>query len=194
MNIFGTFSESTYTETSCSTGEITTDPIANGSLLYPVRVEDGSALDATGYNGQDYGANITKRYGAEGTFYGEPGYNTLTSEDIWPWPNEDRIKAQMATDSDRGFAGYISPFGSPATLTSYIWEYLGNEIPSNIYGTGSCNNNGTCESGEDSTSCPNDCSGGTDDGSEPDDGSGSNDSGNGSGSSGCFIDHLAKIR
>jgi hypothetical protein len=34
----------------------------------------------------------------------------------------------------RGFCAGTSLGGYPQTLTRYIWEYLGNEIPATIYG------------------------------------------------------------
>jgi hypothetical protein len=110
----------------CSAGCRTTNPQNDGnpaSIKYIPRIETGSALKGTGYNAGDYGANVVKRYGTDGTFYGDTGYNTLTSVDLWPWPNEDRIKADLSTASTRGFCA------SGQTLTKYIWEYLGNTIP-----------------------------------------------------------------
>jgi len=123
------------------------DAVGNptGALKYLTRIEASSPLDGTAGDGGDIGATILKRIGVSGTLYGETGYNTTTSDDLWPFPNEDIIKSHMAawnvggTDpglprGDRGFANYSSPFGSPSSLTAYIWEYLGNEIPEEIYG------------------------------------------------------------
>lgn len=121
----------------CKVGARTTDPTSDGtpaSLKYPVRIEDGSALKGTGAGGADYGANVMYRYGTDGTRYGEPGYNTLTTNKLWPWPNEALIKADMAIDGARGFCTGNSLDGTPQTLTKYIWEYIGNQIPSSIYG------------------------------------------------------------
>ena len=89
-------------------------------------------MKATGSEGADYGANVIYRYGMDGTFYGDAGYNTLTSNPLWPWPSEERIKKEICTDSGitRGFCG-------AATLTRYIWEAAGNPIPPEIYGDGS---------------------------------------------------------
>ncbi len=144
IDLFGTFDRDVYRNSSCSTGCLTSNPENDGSptsLLYPVRVESGSALSGTGYNSKDYGATILKKHGTTGAFYGEPGYNTLTSDDLWPWPNEDLIKSQMSEEYNasatekRGFCTGTSKDGSPQTLTKYIWEYLGNPIPSEIYGS-----------------------------------------------------------
>ena len=131
--------------------DVYTDP----ELLYPVRIEDGSSYKRAGENEKDIGANIVKRYGVSGTLYGEENYNTLTNENLWPFPNEEIIKERMAAynrwdqydniDSDnlynldtyvdgkRGFcADGNGLYGGPITLTSYIWEYLGNECPEEI--------------------------------------------------------------
>jgi len=120
-------------------------------LLYPVRVEAGSSLYGSGENAGNRGATILKRIGVEGTFYGEPGWDIVTEEDLWPFPNEDMIKADFAavpgtpagaipeiSNSKRGFAdpdakqlnGTVD-----VTLTSYIWESMGNPIPCEIYET-----------------------------------------------------------
>lgn len=114
------------------------------SLLYPVRIEPNSPLKGAGSNGDDIGPTILKRIGVSGTLYGEDGYDELTSEDLWPWPNEDRIKIDMSSypknwPSDnmpnpvRGFTAGTSLDGSSQTLTKYIWETLGNQIPPEIY-------------------------------------------------------------
>ncbi len=128
-DVYGSFS-SVYNQTTCMVGCKTTNPLNDGapaSLKYLIRIENGSALKNTGAGGKDYGANIVYRYGIEGSRYGEPGYNTLTSNGLWPWPNEDRIKADMRSASTRGFCS------DSMTITKYIWEYLGNPIPDSIY-------------------------------------------------------------
>lgn len=92
------------------------------------------------------GATILKRYGASGTLWGEPGYDQLTSDDLWPWPYEDKIKAVFAepnnppsgyspatNNTKRGFAADGNGlYGGPISLTSYIWEYLGTPCPANV--------------------------------------------------------------
>jgi hypothetical protein len=112
-----------YYNNSCSSGCKTSNPLADGpphSLRYLLRIEDGSVLDGTADDSGDYGATIVKRYGTEGSFHGDSGYNTLSSIDLWPWPNENRIKTEMAADGDRGFCA------AGENLTHYIWNYLGN--------------------------------------------------------------------
>jgi hypothetical protein len=98
------------------------DPLSSG-LRYLLRVEPDSRLATSGTNGGQVGPTIVKRIGASGTLYGEPGYDTVTSEDLWPWPNESRIKADLAESNSRGFSA------SSKTLTNYLWELLGNTSP-----------------------------------------------------------------
>jgi chitodextrinase len=117
----------------------------NPNLKYIVRTTD----TGTGQGGKKRGATIEKRLGVSGTLWGEAGYDTLTDEDLWPWPYEDQIKADFSqpnsstsgcipstNDPKRGFcADETGLYGGPITLTSYIWEYLGNPIPQEIYGS-----------------------------------------------------------
>jgi hypothetical protein len=98
------------------------DPLANG-LKYLFRAEPGSRLAGGGAGGGSAGAQIVKRIGASGTLYGEAGYNTVTNEDLWPWPNETRIKSDLAETNSRGFSA------SSKSLTDYLWELLGNTSP-----------------------------------------------------------------
>jgi hypothetical protein len=127
-----------YNNTSCSTGCYTSNPLADGitsSLKHIVRVESNSLLKALGFGGADIGANLLYRYGADGTRFGDASYNTLAATSLWPWPNEDRIKRDMCANTTRGFCSTGQRLGNlgPVTLTTYIWEYLGNPIPSGIY-------------------------------------------------------------
>lgn len=89
------------------------------------------------------GAIILKRYGGTGTRWGDPGFDELSNEDLWPWPLQDRIKLVFAeanpvpagnspatNNTKRGFAADgTGIYGGPITLTSYIWEYLGSICP-----------------------------------------------------------------
>lgn len=100
----------------------TLDPLANG-MKYLFRAEPGSKLATGGASGGAAGAQILKRIGVSGTLYGETGYNTVTTEDLWPYPNETRIKADLAEVNSRGFSA------SAKTLTDYLWEQLGNTSP-----------------------------------------------------------------
>lgn len=137
VNVFNARSGA-YNQTTCSVGCYSSNPQADGvtpSLKYLTRIEPGSFLKGKGYAGADIGANVIYRYGADGSRYGEPGYNTLTSTPLWPWPNEDRIKREMCANTTRGFCATGQRLGNlgPVTLTTYIWEYLGNPIPAGVY-------------------------------------------------------------
>jgi len=113
-----------------STGIIVdTDP----GIIYPIRIETGSPAETN-----TVGAEILKRRGAYGTYWGQTGYDTLGAIDLWPFPNEDQIHDNMQAfsyvsgvynvDGNRGFAV------AGETLTKYIWQYLGAAIPSEVYG------------------------------------------------------------
>ena len=113
-----------YNGPSCQVGCKTTNPLSDGSIRYIARIEAGSPLKGTGSGGADYGANVVTRYGADGTFHGDGNFNTLTSTPLWPWPNENRVNKEMCVDS-----GVTRGFCSAASLTSYVWTYLGNPNP-----------------------------------------------------------------
>ncbi|MEI2781094.1 MAG: DUF1565 domain-containing protein [Candidatus Competibacter sp.] len=129
-NVYGS-GGSAYNQTTCSTGCKTTNPLADGtppSIKYITRVETGSSLESTGFNGGNYGANVVYRYGLDGTRYGETGYDTPTTTTLWPWPNESRIKMELCASSNRGFC-------LASSLSAYVWDILGNPMPSDIGGT-----------------------------------------------------------
>lgn len=111
----------TWPNSQTGTGNVNVNPLTNG-LLYLPRTEDGSYL-ATHQAGGRMGAQIVNMIGTSGTLYGEPGWNTDTGVSLWPFPNEARIQADMSAVSTRGFAAPTT------TLTKYIWEYLGNPMP-----------------------------------------------------------------
>jgi hypothetical protein len=124
------------------------DNTNNPELLYITRAAAaaGNASDS-GFRG----ASVEKRYGADGSLWGDDGYEALTNEYLWPWPNENEIKADMSSwderlnDNDYTSAGVLGSRGfcakgngingMPLTLTSYIWEYLGHPCPPEIYGS-----------------------------------------------------------
>ena len=83
-------------------------------LAYLLRLESIGACKGAGKGGSDCGAVVVNRY--------QDG--VLTTEPLWPWPNEDRIKASMCggSNSTRGFCAKES-------LTEYVWTYLGNSNP-----------------------------------------------------------------
>ena len=106
--------------------------VGNGTigLKYITQVEPGSDLYGTGENGANRGATVLKRYGVSGTVWGEPGYNTLTDEDLWPFPYEAQIRADMRAYSPPGGPTGTRGFCADGeTLTNYIWGYLGNTVP-----------------------------------------------------------------
>lgn len=123
-NVYGS-GDSAYNQTTCTTGAYTYNAETDGSLEYVPRIEASSNLDGIGASGADIGANIVNRYGADGTRYGDSGYHDLTSTALWPWPNQTRIRQELGPDLSitRGFCA------SGKTLTSYVWEYLGNASP-----------------------------------------------------------------
>jgi hypothetical protein len=118
----------------------TLDPAISG-MLYPLRVEANSLLKTAGQNGAQIGADVVYQIGAPGTLHGDPGWNAVTTTPLWPFPNEDLIKADMASyqgPGGLGTRGFCAPGagknGRPLTLTSYIWEQMGNPCPDSVYG------------------------------------------------------------
>jgi hypothetical protein len=112
---------------------------SNPQFQYITRIEAGSPAKGSGSGGSDRGANVLYRYGTPGTLYGETGYDQATSVPLWPFPSESLIKSNMASYSGpgpagaRGFAASgTGLYGGPITLTSYIWEYLGNACPAGV--------------------------------------------------------------
>jgi len=112
------------------TGDTGYDAYTNG-LLYPIRIESGSTLDTAGASGSTVGANITNRLGVSGTLYGETGYATETSQSLWPWPQETRIKNDMCNEINTGVAdrGWCA---TNLSLTDYIWGLLNNPLPGGL--------------------------------------------------------------
>ena len=115
------------------------DPAPTVSLLKP-SVAPVNLLNNTP------GAVVLKRYGVTGTRWGEPGYDQLTTEDLWPWAYQDKIKAVFrevnnvpsgnnpsTNNTLRGFAANGNGlYGGPITLTSYIWEMTGTPCPPTV--------------------------------------------------------------
>lgn len=116
------------------------DAALEQSLLYLPRIEEGSPLKTAGEGGAQIGAEVVYRVGGSGTLQDDDGWDELTSVPLWPFPNERAIRDDMASYDgpgavgERGFTTGNSLDGTPQTLTKYVWEYLGNEIPGNVYG------------------------------------------------------------
>lgn len=93
----------------------------NSGLLYLPRI-DSNELIGSGENGENRGAEIIYKY--------ENG--VLTNKALWPWPFESRIKEDMAEDFGLPNNNPQRGFMLKDSLTSYIWEYLGNPCPEEI--------------------------------------------------------------
>lgn len=103
------------------------NPFKNG-LLYPCRTEPGSALQKMGKDGGVCGPTILKKIGVSGTAYGETGWNDVTDEDLWPFPNETKIR-ELMRETVKGVSGEYGFCAEGETLTNYIWGYFGNAVP-----------------------------------------------------------------
>ena len=127
------------------THDLTSSDPTSDSLLYLPRIESTGSLHNAGSSG-DIGANCMTLIGTSGTLWGETGYAADTGISMWPFPNEALIKTKMAAYSNggvigaRGFCTGKSVDGTSQTLTKYIWEYLGNQIPTDIYASNSIDN------------------------------------------------------
>ena len=127
-----------YATPAAGANDLTTNLTAG--LMYLPRIEMGSLLATAGSSGGQVGAEVVMMWGTTGTLWGDPGYDTITTDPLWPFPSEAVIDTDMASYSGpgapgaRGFTTGTSKDGTPQTLTKYIWEYLGNQIPAEVYG------------------------------------------------------------
>jgi hypothetical protein len=112
----------------------------SGGIKYLVRVESNSNISGIASDGGDIGANVLTLVGTSGTLWGETGYNTDTGVSMWPFPNEELIRSKLKAYSNFGVSGNRGFCADGTTLTKYIWEYLGNPIPPEIYGINSPTN------------------------------------------------------
>jgi hypothetical protein len=134
--VYGGYTYRNEPKTPAGQHDLGTDP----ALTYITQLPGSSPLRGAARDGGDVGATVLKRYGVSGTLWGDPGWDTLTDENLWPFPNEDRIKKDMASyegppSGKRGFcADGNGRYGGPITLTSYIWEYLGQSCPPEVCG------------------------------------------------------------
>lgn len=100
------------------TGVITTNPQTTG-LDQLDKITAASTLKTAGSSGGQIGAEVQKKWGTSGTQHGETGWDTLTSDDLWPFPNQALFKTCLQEDSiTRGLAG------TGSTLTEYIQGYI----------------------------------------------------------------------
>ncbi|MBP7507578.1 MAG: hypothetical protein KA807_07150 [Prolixibacteraceae bacterium] len=117
-----------------NTGEVTNrNPLTSG-LLFPLRIEASSYLKTAGESGGQVGPTILNKIGVDGTLYGETGWNSDTGNPLWPFPNEDKIQEKMRVYNLHGVDGARGFCADGQTLTKYIWQYLGNIIPADMYG------------------------------------------------------------
>lgn len=145
--------DTNYSDAPIGTNSITThNPIwsvtnSSGALKYIVKTEPGSYLGSAGESGSAIGGNCLYMVGELGTMYGEPGYNSTTTIPMWPFPNEAFYKYKMRqyyyvdtvgpVSGNRGFCAAAAQVDTDKarTLTSYVWEYLGNAKPGDLYKT-----------------------------------------------------------
>ena len=100
-----------------------------GGLKYICRVEEHSNLFKRGENGMNIGASALNLVGRSGSLWGDPGYNEIQNVSMWPFPNQDLIKLKMGEYVQGGISGKRGFCKDGTTLTKYIWEYLGNNLP-----------------------------------------------------------------
>lgn len=114
---------------SCGTLDATNDMTHRDPMVrYIVRQEVGSPLKGTGSGGVDRGATVLYRY-RDGA---------LTTEKLWPWPNEERIRQDFCNveslkDFARTGADASAWCTSGKSLTKYIWEAAGQPMPAVLY-------------------------------------------------------------
>ncbi len=131
VNVTGTWSGGLYNQTT-PTNTVAGAPLTGNNLKHVTRVEAGSYLKGKGLGGADVGPSIIYRYGVDGSRHGDTNYNALSTTALWPWPNQDRMKTDMCANTTRGFCstGKALDGVSSVTFTSYIWELMGNRMPS----------------------------------------------------------------
>ena len=96
--------------------------------LYITRIEDGTPPDSQDEYGLDMGATI---------LFATVNGSTEAGTHLWPWPGEDRWKTDLCdagNPTDRSGEGLC---GSGVSITTYVWNAMGNTIPSSIYGDSS---------------------------------------------------------
>ena len=108
------------------TGNTTLNP-ANSGLQWLPHTGTGSPLSTAGESGGRAGATVLRRLGISGTLWGETGYDQLSTDKLWPWPNEAAIWQAMCPD-----AGVATGLCAAPSITHYVWEQLGNPMPASF--------------------------------------------------------------
>ncbi len=103
-------------------GSLELDPLQNG-FSYPCMPDPGSKSEAMGC-----GPTILKRIGKPLAAVDEPGWDALTDENLWPFPNEAVIGGLMQQTVE-GVSGVYGFTAGGQTLTSYIWGVFGKTVP-----------------------------------------------------------------
>jgi len=98
------------------------DPATN--YTYPPLRDDGEGLD-----NDNYGAHIEFQRGVSGTLYGEAGWDSLTSDPLWPFPQQDSIRKYMRQYDNHGMDGARGFCAEGEDLTNYIMNWFGNGNP-----------------------------------------------------------------
>ena len=91
------------------------------SYTYSLSPDVGSQLETSGL-----GASIKYRMGTDGTYWGQAGWNTLTSDPLFPFAFEDSMKAIMGRGTPIAAGNYEPQRGwviSGKSLGEYIAEY-----------------------------------------------------------------------
>lgn len=104
--------------TYAGTGVVTYNPLTNG-LSQLNKIDVGSPLKTAGSGGGQIGAQIEFKWGTDDALVGDSGWDTITANALFDWPNQALWKTCLQEDGiTRGFAG------STGTFTDYIQNYI----------------------------------------------------------------------
>lgn len=116
---------------SCSyTNGLTNDPFVTAagfsspSIMYPIRIENGSELKSTATDSGDIGASILNKIGASSQLYGETDWNTESSQPLWPWADQDIWLPKLRAYTASGSGGNRGIAATGQTVENYIWGYF----------------------------------------------------------------------
>lgn len=108
----------------------TFNPFTNG-LTYLPRIESGSVLESTGSSNGTIGA-ILKEYGATGTLWGDTGYESVVSNNVFSNTNFiETMAAAKTAFGDYQARDFAAP-GSTDSLCSWMYSYLGYNVPAGV--------------------------------------------------------------